>query len=163
PRLGRSTNCWRSSTCPCEALEVSISGTSSVTCTLSLTEPISILRSSETVSWVATITCLRSNFLKPGASATTVYVAGTTWLKLKPSAAEMVARCPPPASSTSVTLVSPIDLPEPSSTVPRSPPRYDWLHDATANSAAQKIVFAVIYTSPLKFLNQPVTTWSIYL
>src|ERR1035441_443263 len=60
----------------------------------------------------------------------------------------MVARCPPPASSTSVTLVSPIDLPEPSSTVPRSPPRYDWLHDAAANSAAQKIVFAVIYTSP---------------
>jgi hypothetical protein len=122
PRLGRSTNCWRSSTCPCEALEVSISGTSSVTCTLSLTEPISILRSSETVSCVATITCLRSNFLKPGASATTVYVAGTTWLKLKPSAVEMVARCPPPASSTSVTLASPIDLPEPSRTVPRTPP-----------------------------------------
>src|ERR1035438_10439618 len=75
PRLGRSTSCWRSSTCPCEAFEVSTSGTSSVTWTLSLTEPISILRSSETVSCVATITCLRSNLLKPGASATTVYVA----------------------------------------------------------------------------------------
>src|ERR1039458_8963122 len=75
-------------------------------------------------------------------------MAGTTWLKLKPSAAEMVARCPPPASSTSVTLTSPMDLPEPSSTVPRTPPRYDWLHDAPVNNKAQRIVFAVIYVSP---------------
>src|SRR4051794_13369410 len=61
----------------------------------------------------------------------------------------MVARCVPPASSTSVTLTSPIDLPEPSRTVPRTPPKYDWHHAAPVNKTAQNIVFTVIYVSPL--------------
>src|ERR1017187_8895749 len=68
----------------------------------------------------------------------------------------MVARCPPPASSTSVTLTSPMDLPEPSSTVPRTPPRYDWLDAAPANNKAQRIVFAVIYVTPCRTGFRPV-------
>ena len=47
-----------------------------MTWTLSVTWPTSNFKSAVTCAWVATASPLRSNFLNPGASHTTEYVAG---------------------------------------------------------------------------------------
>ena len=65
----------------------SIKGATSVTWTLSVTWPTSSFKSAVTCACVATIMPLRSNFLNPGASQSTVYVPGTTSLKIVLAAA----------------------------------------------------------------------------